>query len=71
MLIKKQPPFYFPEYFSEFGLNYWIFYIFEINIRFYLGQKENFEYKNFSDRVLVAELWPGKDKVCLKVTKHK
>ena len=35
---------------------------------YYLGQKENFEYNNFSEGVLVAELWPGKDKAQSKKT---
>ena len=62
MLIKK-PSFLFSGIISGLDLKYWTDYIFEIIICFYLGQKENFEYKNFSDGVLVAELWPVKDKV--------
>ena len=34
-----------------------------------MGQKEYFEYENFSDGVLGSDLWPGKDKVRFKSCK--
>ena len=65
----KKPSFLFSGIISGLGLIYWKDYIFENIIWFYLGQKENFEYKNFSDGVLVAELCPGKEWVWFKSNK--
>ena len=60
MLIKK-PYFLFSGIISGLDLKYLTDYISEIIICFYLGQKENFEYKNVSGRVLEAELCPDKE----------
>ena len=59
--LSKKPSFIFSGINSGLDLKYWAVYIFEIMICFYLGQKENFEYKGFSDGVLVAEICPGKE----------
>ena len=57
----EKPSFLFSGIISGLDIKYWTDYILKIIICFYLGQKENFEYKNFSDGVLVAELCPGKE----------
>ena len=52
---KKKPSFLFSGIISGLGLTYWKDYCVQIIICFYWGQKEIFEYKNFSDRFLGAE----------------
>ena len=71
MSIKKKLPFYFPGYFSGFGLNYWIIYILKLQYVFIWVKRKNFNTKTFQTESEKLIYILAKIKYDLKVKKHR